>query len=248
MLLGSAAALQFVGGSSAEGPTIESAGPGSNGYFWRPSTASVGLGGSVTFKSASASVPHGVTWTAGPENPSCTGVPIEQEKTSWSGTCTFAQAGTYPFVCTVHPTEMKGTITVSSTEAPTGPPPAPGGPAESPLVGKASEALKIAKSQRGGSVRGSVNLSQASAGGRLEVLLLAKRSSLSGAGNSVMRRVGRLQRSPLRAGRSSFAVPLKPVARRVLQAATKLSLTVQVVVTPPGRAALTLKRGVVLHA
>jgi hypothetical protein len=86
-------------------------------------------------------------------------------------------------------------------------------------------------------VRGSINLSQASAGGRLEVLLLAK-----GGG-----RVGRLSRSDLRAGRLSFTVPLKAGARRTLRAQKRLPLTVQVVVTPPGRAALTLKRGVVLH-
>jgi hypothetical protein len=33
----------------------------------------------------------------------------------------------------------------------------------------------------------------------------------------------------------------------MLKASKKLALTVQIVVTPPGRAALTLKKGVVLH-
>jgi plastocyanin len=237
LLLGTAALL-FVPGSSAEGPTIEAAGPGSSGYFWRPSTASTGLGGTVTFKNPSDSVPHGLKWTGGPGAPSCTGgVPVNGEGTSWSGDCTFGQAGTYSFVCTVHPTEMKGTITVSSTEVPVGPPPPSGGATESPLRGPASRALSLAKLQRGSLVRGSINLSQASAGGRLEVLLLAK-----GGG-----RVGRLSRSDLRAGRLSFTVPLKAGARRTLRAQKRLPLTVQVVVTPPGRAALTLKRGVVLH-
>ncbi|HEY7255865.1 MAG TPA: plastocyanin/azurin family copper-binding protein [Solirubrobacterales bacterium] len=236
-MLGAAGVLHFVTTSTADGPTIESAGPGSNGYFWRPSTATVGVGGSVSFKSASLSVPHGVRWTGGPESPSCSGVPVEQEKTGWSGSCTFAQAGTYSFVCTVHPTEMKGTITVSSTEVPAGPPPPPGRSSESPLNGAASRALRLAKSQHGSSVRGSIELSPASAGGRLEVLLLAKRGS----------RVGRFSRSSLEAGRLSFAVPLKPRARRSLRASKRLPLTVEVVVTPPGRAALTLKRGVVLH-
>lgn len=246
LLLAGAAAMQFVPGSSAEGPTIEPAGPGSNGYYWNPSTASIGLGGTVTFRSTSPTVPHGVKWTGGPEKPSCTGVPSEGEHTGWSGSCTFAQAGAYSFVCIVHPTEMKGTITVSSTETPPPPPPPTGGSPESPLHGTASQALKLAKSQHGGSVRGSVNLSQASAGGKLEVVLLAKRASLS-ARSSATSRVGRLVRSPLRAGRVSFAVPLKPVGRRALRNREKLSLTVQVIVKPPGRAALTLKRGVVLH-
>jgi hypothetical protein len=132
---------------------------------------------------------------------------------------------------------MKGTIMVTSTAAPPAPPPPPGGTPESPLNGSVSRALKLAKSQHGNAVRGSLALSQASAGGRLEVLLLAKRCG----------RVGRLSRSYLKAGRLAFTVPLKPRARRMLRASKKLPLTVQIVVTPPGRAALTLKRGVVLH-
>ena len=221
LLLGCAGALQIVTASSAEGPTIESAGNFETGYVWRPSTATVGLGGAVTFKSSSTTVPHGVTWTGGPGKPSCNGVPIEQEQTNWSGSCSFAQAGAYTFVCTVHPTEMKGTITVSSSEVPPGPSPPPGGSNESPLQGPASRALTIAKSQKGTSVRGSVDLSQASAGGKLEVVLLAK------TGGS---KVGRLVRSPLRAGRLSFSVPLKGVGRRALRSPKKRALTVQVVV------------------
>jgi plastocyanin len=237
LLLAIVAALQFVPGSSAEGPTIEPGGPGSNGYYWNPSTASIGLGGTVTFRSTSPTVPHGVKWTGGPEKPSCPGVPSEGEHTGWSGSCTFAQAGTYTFVCNVHPTEMKGAITVSSTEAPPPPPPPPGGSAESPLRGPASSALKLAKSQHGGSVRGSINLSPAAAGGRLQVLLVAKQGG----------RVGRLSRLYLKAGRLSFTVPLTSRGRRMLKAAKKLPLTVQIVVTPPGQAALTLRKGVVLH-
>src|SRR6478735_3923108 len=102
LLLGCALALPFAAGSSADVPAIEAAGPGGSGYFWKPSTATVGIGGTVSFKNGSGVVPHGVTWTGGPEKPSCSGVPVEQEKTSWNGTCTFAQAGTYAFVCTVH--------------------------------------------------------------------------------------------------------------------------------------------------
>jgi hypothetical protein len=92
-----------------------------------------------------------------------------------------------------------------------------------------------------------VNLSQASAGGRLEVLLLARRASLSAAGSSAMSNVGRVVRTALKAGRVSFTVPLKSVARRALRSQEKLSLKVKVRVMPPGRAVLTLTRGVVLH-
>jgi plastocyanin len=247
LLLTSTAALHFVTGSSATGPTIEAA-EGGGGYLWRPSSATVGPGGTVTFKSASGVVPHGVTWTGGPERPSCSGVPIDQEKTAWSGECAFAQPGTYDFVCYVHPVEMKGTITVSSAESPSSPAPSPGGATESPLRGRASRALRLARSQRGTSVRGSVDLSPVSAGGRLEVLLLARRASLSAAGHSARKRVGRLVRSPLRAGRVSFSVSLRGPARRALRREGKLRLKVKVIVMPPGRAALTLTRGVSLHA
>ncbi len=246
LLLAAAAAMQFVPASSAEGPTIESAGNFETGYVWRPSTAAVGLGGIVNFKSSSTTVPHGVVWTGGPEKPSCSGVPIEQEKMSWSGSCTFVQAGTYAFVCYVHPTEMKGTITVSSAETPPGQQPPPGESSESPLRGRASQALMLARSQRGAAVHGSLDLTDASAGGKLEVVLLASRAILA-ARSSAASRVGRVVRSPLRAGRVAFTVALKSRARRVLRSRKNFPLTVQVIVRPPGRAALTLKRGVVLH-
>jgi plastocyanin len=246
LLLAGGAALHLVSASSAEGPTIE-AGEAGGGYVWRPSTATVGLGGSVAFKSTSVSIPHSVSWTGGPEKPSCSGVPIDSEKTNWSGTCTFAQPGTYAFVCYVHPTEMKGTITVSASAVPPGPPPPVGGSSESPLQGAASKAVRIGKSQRGASVRGSVDLSPVSAGGRLEVLLLAKRAALSGAGAKGAARVGRLVLTSLHAGRRSFAVPLKGAGRRALSRLEKLSLSVKLVLAPPAGAALTLKRGVVLH-
>ncbi len=246
LLLGGAAATQSIAASSAEGPTIESAGPGSNGFFWKPSAATVGVGASVAFRSTSTTVPHGVRWTGGPEEPSCNGVPVEQEKIGWSGECTFAKAGTYTFVCTVHPTEMKGTITVNSGEAPPViPPPAEGSP-QSPLQGPAKQAVKLAKSQQGSSVRGSVDLSQASAGGRLEVLLLAEQG-LRRAGGSRNGQVGRLVRTSIAAGRLRFAVRLASSARRALRSRKRLPLTVRVIVKPPGGTALELSRGVVLH-
>ena len=199
LLLGIGAAFQLTAMSSAEGPTIEAAGNFETGYSWRPSTASVGLGGTVAFRNTSSTVPHGLTWTGGPAKPSCTGVALEAEKTNWSGSCTFAQAGTYTFICPVHPTEMKGSISVSATEAPPGPTPPPGGTTESPLQGTVSQALKLAKSQRGTSVRGSINLSPASAGGKFEALLFAKRASLSTKGGKGMSQVGRfVEQVPLR--------------------------------------------------
>jgi plastocyanin len=243
---GGAGALIFATASPAEGPVIEAAGPGSNGYYWRPASASVTPGGTVSFKSTSGVVPHGVTWTSGPESPSCAGVPIDEGQTSWSGSCTFAQAGTYAFKCPVHPTEMTGTITVGTSSAP--PPPPGGSQPESPLDGPVSQALRLARSQRGAAVRGSIALSQAAAGGRLEVDLLARRAALFGSGGAGKLRVGRLVRSSLRAGRVSFAVSLKRVARRALRRHRRLALTVRVTVVPPHGETLKLTRGVVVHA
>jgi plastocyanin len=246
-LLGLVAMLQLVAPGTAANPTIDAVEGGGGGYSWQPATAAIAPGGAVTFRSTDAVVTHGVTWTGGPEKPSCSGVPIDVGKANWSGDCAFGQAGNYSFVCTVHPVEMKGSVSVGTAGGPPGTSPPPGGRSESPLEGPASRALRLAKSQRGSVVRGSINLSQASSGGRLEVLLLANRSVLTGAGNSATSTVGRLKRSSLKAGRVSFAVPLKGVARRVLRDQEKLSLKVRVKVAPPGRAALTLTRGVVLR-
>lgn len=234
--------------SSAEGPTIQATG-GVYGYYWSPSSAQTTPGGTVTFKSPSASVPHGVTWSGGPATPACSGVPIDEGKTSWSGSCSFAQAGTYSFYCTVHPTEMKGTITASSTGSPNPgpPPPSPTEPAGSPLRGPASQALKLARSQQGNAVRGSVALSPAAVGGRLEVELLMAPASISDSGRVGRVRVGRLVRSALQAGRAPFAVSLRRVARRALQERGRLSLKVRLSITPPGGQALILNRSVVFH-
>jgi plastocyanin len=238
-LLGLAAGLLLPAVAvSADGPTIEAT-SGGGGFAWNPATAAVGPGGAVNFKSNSTVVEHGVTWTGGPGTPSCTGVPINEGRTSWSGSCTFASPGNYAFVCSVHPIEMKGTITVGSGE--TNPPP-PG----SSTTGPVAKDLKIAKSQRGGVVRGSIQV-LAGAGGKLEVELLGARAVLLGPGKAGKMRVGRTVRSSLPSGRVQFSVSLKPVARRALRLKKRLSLTVRIVVTAPGRPALTLKRGVVLH-
>jgi plastocyanin len=234
----------FSAASLAEGPTIEATG-GASGYYWSPSSAEVSPGGSVAFTSPSGSVPHGVTWTSGPETPQCAGVPIDTGKTGWSGSCTFAQAGAYAFKCYVHPTEMTGKITVGSSGTPNQPPPSgsPGSPADGPAL----KALKLAKRQRGGSVRGSVDISQAGAGGRLQVDLVATRAKLFGAGHKGKMRVGRLTRSSLPEGLVSFTVSLKRVARQALRRDERLPLQVKVTVIPTGGAALRQARTVIVH-
>ena len=88
---------------------------------WLPEQEAVKPGKTVKFVNANG-ILHGVHWTGGPKQPSCPGVPIDSSSSSWSGSCTFTQEGTYTFECTVHPV-MKGTIYVNATG--TIPPPPP---------------------------------------------------------------------------------------------------------------------------
>jgi plastocyanin len=108
--------LTAAGGLAAE-PTIEVTGNSLATYAWTPSSASIESGGSVAFKNATAN-PHALAWeSSDPETPSCTGTPSLGQG-NWAGSCTFAQGGTYKFYCPVHPTIMKGTVTVSGPAAP----------------------------------------------------------------------------------------------------------------------------------
>jgi len=252
--------------SSETGPTIEAV--NSAGYYgeqrhsWLPSTATVGAGGVVTLSNPTT-VNHGVRWVGGPTTPTCSsGVPVGTTEAAsgakWSGMCTFAQPGTYTFYCTVHGPEMTGTITVNpngttttttmttpttttTTTTPTTPAEPPSG---SPLVGGPS----LRSSQHGSSVRGSVQISKAGVGSRLEVDLLVKSASLAKVKRSMQVRVGRLVRSSLYAGSVSFVVPLTARGKAALRRQRRLALTVQIVLTPLSGAPVTVTKSVVLHA
>jgi plastocyanin len=230
--------------SLADSTTVEPA-ETSSGFAWKPASVTALPGGSVAFRNPGAVTPHGVHWTGGPEEPSCSGVPVDSSGTSWSGTCAFSQAGTYTFVCTVHPEEMKGTITVAAGETPPSPGSEPGGPpplAEEPLI----EALRLPRNQHGTTVRGSLAISAAGVGGRLTVALEARRASL-GQQSAGRIKVGKLIRSLPGPGQIRFAVPLKAFARRALRERGRLPLTVKTVVAPPSGSATTMTRRVELH-
>lgn len=115
-----ALAVALLGASAVTGlaaeATIEATGSSLANYAWTPSSAEVDGGGSVAFKNQTAN-PHGLSWKSGPETPSCTGTPSVGQG-NWSGSCTFAQGGTYAFYCPVHPSQMTGTITVNGPAAP----------------------------------------------------------------------------------------------------------------------------------
>jgi plastocyanin len=239
-------------------------------HYWSPPTVTVGSGAVVAFSNPSGTVMHGVEWTAGPATPSCSGVPGGAGALSWHGECAFTQPGSYYFRCTVHPSEMTGTVTVSSagtttttttTQAST---PGSGGGSTSTttqttsgglaqsaplslLAGASSRALRLANSQRGRSVRGSLDVSPAGAGGRLEVDLLARSASLAAARHAGQVRVGRLVRSTVRAGAVPFKVSLSARAAHALRVRHRLALSVRILLAAPHGPSLQLSRTVVLH-
>jgi len=256
--------LPAVAGSETS-PSITAHNEGAYAYAhsWMPSTATVGAGGVVKFSNPYSETHHGLKFTGGTAGatPSCTGIPAAAGEpsgaVSWQGECTFSTPGTYTFICTVHPAEMTGTITVTaagtpvpgSTPTPTPTPttplaPSPESPSGSPLAGSPS----LRSSQHGSSVHGSVEVSKAGVGGRLEVDLLAKSASLAKAKRPTQVRVGRLVRSSLYAGSVSFAVPLTARAKAALRHHKRLALTVRIVLTPVSGAAATVTKSVVLHA
>ncbi len=263
-LLGVAAAALPAIASSETTPTVEAVNTTGSGIYseehhsWSPSQVSVMANGAVTFRN-STEVPHGIEWRSSLK-PTCeegTGkVPVGTSPaasgTKWSGTCTFSQAGTYTFYCTVHGPEMTGTVTVSANgttvttqttpTAPAPPTPPPTEPSGSPLG-----ALSLHASQHGTSVRGSLEVLQTGVGGHLEIDLLASSASLSKGGHSRRVRVGRLVRGSLAAGKLSFAVPLNSKAKRALEHHHRLALTVSITLAPSSGKATTLIRTVVEH-
>jgi plastocyanin len=126
--------------------------------------------------------------------------------------------------------------------SPTAPVPVGG----SPLVG-GSHALTLAASQHGAAVHGSIDVSPAGAGGKLEVAVFAPGASLAAVHRPSRVRVGRLLRSAVRAGAVSFTVPLSARAHTALRRHRRLALTVQIVIAPVAGAPASVTRSVVLR-
>ncbi len=223
------------------------------------SKITIATGGEVKF--ADNATAAAVVWTG--SAPACSGVPTSA-MTKWEGTCKFEQPGTYKFESStlwpeytkyeivVEGTTTGTTPTTTTTTTPTTPttttPTTPSAPSHgSPLVG-GSKALKLAGSQHGSTVHGSIKVSQAGSGGRLEVGLFATNASLAKAGHPAQVRVGRLVRSSLKAGRVSFSVPLSAKGKAALRRHRRLALTVKITLTPQHGAAATVTGVVVMHA
>jgi len=232
----------------------------------------IAAGGVVTFVDEKTAA--NIAWTGTP--PTCEpSVPVSPTppKTGWEGKCTFQNPGTYKFESstlfneggslnyTEYEIVVEGAATGTTHTTTTSPgggdtttsPLSPAGGSgsgavpSSPLVGSASEAVKLARTQHGSSVRGSVKISQAGVGGRLEVDLLASGASLAKAGRSPQVRVGRLVRSSLYAGTTSFTVSLNAKGKAALRRHRRLALTVKVILTPSHGAAVTVTRGVLMR-
>jgi plastocyanin len=266
--LGSAAAVVPAIASSEAGPTVS----GLESIVWAPAQVTVAGGAAVSFQNTSGSVAHGVVWETGdPQAPACTGVPIDEGRTSWQGSCTFSKPGVYRYYCSVHGMAMSGEIVVNSPETtstptpapttPTGaapPPPAtgpapPGATPSSPLAGSAADAVALARAQLGGTVRGSIDVSPAGAGARLEVDLLADAAALAEpgtrrrSGRSTRARIGSLTRTSLKPGEVSFAVALSRTGRAALRRRGRLALTVKITLAPVRGGTVHLRRTVLVR-
>ncbi|HEX5307983.1 MAG TPA: hypothetical protein VFW38_02770 [Solirubrobacteraceae bacterium] len=166
--------------------------------------------------------------------------------------------------------EATGTFTTASppppakkeepSAPPTGPPPTveptiPGPtvplltpPAGEPglRLGPALVAGSLKLSTRGASVRGSVGIGLAGAGGRLQLDLLAKPSALGARGSKPVL-VGRFLRTSVSGGKLSFSIALSSRARTALRRRRRLALSVRVTLTPAGGKAAQLTHTLVLR-
>jgi hypothetical protein len=129
------------------------------------------------------------------------------------------------------------TLTGGNPTATTPSSPPPGQPKSEPASGPLFGSLKLASTQHGGVVHGSLVVSSAGSEGQLQIELLIKGAAAP---------VGKLVRSSLHAGKLTFALTLSAKAKHTLKAHHRLTLTVKIVLTPKHGAAMTLTRSVVV--
>jgi plastocyanin len=258
-LLGAAVAI-LPGVAASESLPVEAADEGIYYHHWSNSVQTVLAGDTVKFANPYTTESHGLKFTGGPATPSCSGIPAAAGEAggapNWHGECSFATAGTYTFICTVHPTEMKGTITVdangttTTTTTPTpGPTPTATTPSPTPTrTSPLSSAPLVGARQHGGVVRGTLTIDSTGAGDELAIDVLARAASLAAVrhGHSSVR-VGGLVRSSVAAGRLPFSIRLNVRARRALARRHRLVLSVRIVLTPVYGEPTTIVRQVVEH-
>ncbi len=231
------------------------------------SKITIAAGGEVTFTDNTTTKANIAWMGAAPTCSSSVPVSPAPPQTPWEGKCKFEQPGTYKFESstlfnggpsldytkyeivvesTATPTTTTTTPPTTTTSTPTAPhEPSPG--YGSPVEG-APRALKLAASQHGSTLRGSIKVSQADSGGRLEVALFAAGAPLAKTQHAAQVRIGRLVRSALKAGSMSFSVPLSAKGKASLRRHRRLTLTVKITLTPLRGAAVTTTRSVVMHS
>jgi hypothetical protein len=220
------------------------------------SKVTIAGGGSVTF--ADDKTAANIAWTG--TAPTCgPGVPVAPAapETGWEGKCTFATPGTYRFESsTLWPEYTRYEVVVEgpatgttgeggSTPGTTTPGPTPAGESSpgSPLSGPP----RIDSSQRGATVKGSLGISNAGAGDRLEVDLIATAASLGKAGHGTQV-VGRSMSAPVGAGRRPFSVKLDAEASQALERHRHLALKVKITLTAANGEVTIVTRSVALHS
>jgi len=97
---------QFTANASAPGTAVPVT---VTNLAFTPRDTAVQTGGMVTWTWNSQTTPHNVTFTGGP-------TPLPTSSANQSGTTTFSTTftavGTYTYHCTIHPTQMTGSVTV----------------------------------------------------------------------------------------------------------------------------------------
>ena len=164
----------------------------------------------------------------------------------WEGGCDFDVAGTYAFVCGLHP-QMTGSVTAVQTAASPPPPPAdvelPIGPDGDAVAAD----LQVAPRQRGYGIRGSVRVARGSA--RLVARVLARRKTLfAGSRSTLQVQVGRHARSTGGGVRIAFTAPLNRTGRAALRRKGRLLTTLRVTITPQEGIPYTATRTVILRS
>jgi hypothetical protein len=99
-----------------------------NDNRWAPSAVTVRAGEKVTWSFGGTSRPHNVQ-SEGSNWSFNTGIAVAQPPASF----TFTAKGNYTFVCQVHPTTMRGTVTVTDESGNPPPPPPPPPPGQQPF-------------------------------------------------------------------------------------------------------------------
>jgi hypothetical protein len=231
------------------------------------SKVTIVAGGEVLFTD-NATTKANIAWVG--NAPACSSsVPVSptSPQAPWEGKCKFEQPGTYKFESstlfnggpslnyTKYEIVVEGGATATTpTTTPIPPttttttPATPGKPSYGSSLEEGAKALELAGRQRGSIVHGSIKVSQAGSGGRLEVALFAAGAALAKANHGRQVRVGRLVSSSLKAGSVSFSVPLNTKGKASLRRHRHLALTLKITLTPLHGAVMTLTRVVVLHA